>query len=84
MPDLELKMYKDEESGTFHLLVEDIERKIDAAKNTTLEARAALELARIDRVGMRELFRLGYQGKSAFGSEPVEFPQGRSSIGVPQ
>jgi HlyD family secretion protein len=64
LSDLELEMYMDEEAGTFQLSVEEIERKIDDTKNTTLEARAALELARVDRSGMKELFKLGYRGKS--------------------
>ena len=73
LTDLELEMYMDEESGTFQLLVEEIEREIDKAKNATLEARAALELARVDRTGMKELFKLGYRGKSDLDQSQLKF-----------
>jgi len=59
LAELELEMYMDPDSGTFQLSVEEIERQIDNAKNATLESRAALELARLDRSGMKELFKLG-------------------------
>jgi RND family efflux transporter MFP subunit len=70
---LELEMYMDKEDGTFQLSVEEIEREIDNTKNLTLEARASLELARVDRTGMKELFKLGYRGKSDLDQSQFEF-----------
>ena len=70
---LELEMYMDELSGTFQLSVEEIEREIDNTKNSTMEARAALELARVDRSGMKELFKLGYRGKSDLDQSRLKF-----------
>ena len=70
---LELEMYMDKSSGTFQLSVEEIEREIDNTKNSTMEARAALELARVDRSGMKELFKLGYRGKSDLDQSQLKF-----------
>ena len=73
LAELELKMYMDKESGTFQLSVEEIEREIDNTKFSTMEARAALELARVDRSGMKELFKLGYRGKSDLDQSRLNF-----------
>ena len=77
---LELEMYMDKQSGTFQLSVEEIEREIDNTKNTTMEARAALELARVDRSGMKELFKLGYRGKSDLDQSRLKFLQAEDRL----
>ena len=77
---LELEMYMDKESGTFQLSVEEIERSIDDSKNSTMEARAALELARVDRSGMKELFKLGYRGKSDLDQSRLKFLQAEDRL----
>ncbi|MCA9196792.1 MAG: efflux RND transporter periplasmic adaptor subunit, partial [Planctomycetales bacterium] len=64
LAELEREMYVDPTSGTFQLAVEEIERQIDEAKNSVLESRSALELAQVDYTGMKQLFELGYRGKS--------------------
>ncbi len=73
-------MYMDVESGTFQLSVEEIEREIDNTKNSTMEARAALELARVDRSGMKELFKLGYRGKSDLEQSRLKFLQAEDRL----
>ena len=77
---LELEMYMDKQSGTFQLAVEEIEREIDNTKNQTMEARAALELARVDRSGMKELFKLGYRGKSDLEQSRLKFLQAEDRL----
>ncbi len=68
-------MYVDEDNGTLQLLKEEIERQIDEAKNSSLEARASLQLAEVEKTGMEELFTLGYRGKSDLDQTHLKFLQ---------
>jgi RND family efflux transporter MFP subunit len=77
---LELEMYTDPDNGTFRLAVEEIERQIDNAKNQSLEARAALQLAEVERSGMEELFMLGYRGKSDLDQSQLKFLQAEDRL----
>jgi RND family efflux transporter MFP subunit len=77
---LEEQMYMDETSGTFQLAKEDIDRLIDSAKNSTLESRASLELAKVDRSGMQRLFELGYRGKSDLEQSRLKFLQAEDRL----
>ncbi|MCA9217773.1 MAG: efflux RND transporter periplasmic adaptor subunit [Planctomycetales bacterium] len=77
---LEFDMYMDPSSGTFQLAKEDIDRQIESAKNSTLEARAALELAKVDRSGMQRLFELGYRGKSDLEQSRLKFLQAEDRL----
>ena len=76
------EMYIDPSDGTLVLAIEEIERQVDDAKNATLESRAALELAKVDRAGIKELFKLGYRGKSDLEQARSEVPAGRRQIGL--
>ena len=80
LSNIELEMYVDPSDGTFQLAVEEIERQIDDAKNTTLEARAALELAEVERAGIKELFRLGYRGKSDLDQARLKYIQSEDKL----
>ena len=77
---LELEMYIDDQNGTFQLAKEDIDRQIESAKNSTLEARASLELAKVDRSGMEKLFELGYRGKSDLNQSRLKFLQAEDRL----
>ncbi len=74
------EMYIDPDDGTLQLAVEEIERQVDDAKNTTLEARAALELAKVDRAGIKELFKLGYRGKSDLDQSRLAYLQAEDKL----
>ena len=70
---IELEMYKDPGVGTAKLDKEAVDRLIDEAKNQANEARASLELAEVNRDGMKELFKLGYRGKSELEQSRLEY-----------
>ena len=74
------EMYIDPSDGTFQLAIEEIERQVDDAKNTTLESRAALELAKVDRAGVKELFKLGYRGKSDLEQARLKYLQAEDKL----
>ena len=61
---LDLEMYLDPDAGTHLLAKEAINRTIDEARAGILEAQGQLELAKTDKEGMEELFKLGYRGKT--------------------
>ncbi len=63
LAELDLKMYKDPESGTFRLELEVIEREIEECKNRILESQGKLELEKINKAGIEALFKLGYRNK---------------------
>lgn len=75
LAELDLQMYLDDNSGTFKLAVEDIERQIEESKNKILEAQAALELAKTDTAGVEALFKLGYRGRSDLDQSRFRFMQ---------
>ena len=77
---IELQMYKDEDDGTAKLAKEEIDRKVDEAKNTANEARATLELAEVERDGMKELFKLGYRGKSDLEQSRLKYLQAEDRL----
>lgn len=77
---IELEMYKDDKVGTAKLAQEAIDRQVDEAKNSALEARAQLELAEVERAGMKELFKLGYRGKSDLEQSRLKYLQAEDRL----
>ncbi|QDT10877.1 efflux RND transporter periplasmic adaptor subunit [Planctomycetes bacterium K23_9] len=77
---IELEMYKDEQDGTAKLAKEEIDRKVDESKNAANEARATLELAEVERDGMKELFKLGYRGKSDLEQSRLKYLQAEDKL----
>lgn len=80
LADIELQMYTDEDDGTAALAAEDINRLVDEAKNSALEALAQLELAEVERDGMKELFKLGYRGKSDLEQSRLKYLQAEDRL----
>lgn len=80
LAEIELQMYKDERDGTAKLAKEEIDRKVDEAKNAANEARATLELAEVERDGMKELFKLGYRGKSDLEQSRLKYLQAEDKL----
>ncbi len=66
LADLNLRMYEDGEDGTYKIALQDLDLKIQEAKNQIVEAQAALLLQRTSRNGMEMLYKLGYRGKGDF------------------
>ena len=75
-----LEMYIDPEDGTAELAKEEIDRKVDEAKNSALAARAQLELAEVERAGIKELFKLGYRGKSDLEQSRLKYLQAEDQL----
>jgi len=63
MAQLALKMYEDESGGSYKIAVNDLEAKIQEARNQIKEAQAALKMKAARRHGVETLFKLGYRGK---------------------
>ena len=80
LAEIELSMYKDPKVGTAKLSKEQIDRQIDEAKNAANEARATLELAEVERDGMKELFKLGYRGKSDLEQSRLKYLQAEDRL----
>ncbi len=80
LAEIELLMYTDPEDGTEKLAREQIDRQVDEAKNSALEARAQLELAEVERAGMKELFKLGYRGKSDLEQSRLKYLQAEDRL----
>ena len=77
---IELDMYRDPDDGTAALAKEQINRQMDEAKNAANEARATLELAEVERDGMKELFKLGYRGKSDLEQSRLKYLQAEDRL----
>lgn len=72
---LELEMFRDDESGTHKLAVEEIKRSIDEVNNEILEAQATLELRRDDRRGIDSLYKLGYANRNELRKSELAYLQ---------
>ena len=77
---LQLEMYMDEESGTFKLALDELERQLDESKNLILESQAALELQKTEKSGIEALFKLGYRGKSDLEQSRFRFMQAEDQL----
>ena len=77
---IEFDMYQDPTVGTAKLAEEQIDRQIDEAQNAANEARATLELAEVERDGMKELFKLGYRGKSDLEQSRLKYLQAEDRL----
>ena len=77
---LAIESYMDETNGKFQLDVEAIDRKIDEANTKLVEARGQLDLVKIQRAGMEELFKLGYRGKAERDQTRLTYADAESRV----
>lgn len=80
LAELNREMYVDEKSGTFKLSLSEIDRQIDESRNAILEAQAALKLKETERDGIKQLFRLGYKGKSDLDQIRYDFMRSEAAL----
>lgn len=76
---LELEMYEDTERGTHKLEVEEIKREIEDINNQILSSQSDLELKKNDMLGIEQLFKLGYAGKSELDRARLSYLQAESA-----
>ena len=80
---LAIESYLDKVNGEFQLKIEDVARKIDEANDKLVESRGKLDLIKVQRAGMEELFKLGYRGKSERDQTRLQLPRcGKPSVVV--
>ncbi len=77
---LAIESYMDKTNGKFQLDVEAIDRKIDEANTKLVEARGQLDLVKIQRAGMEELFKLGYRGKAERDQTRLTYADAESRV----
>lgn len=82
LAELDLEMYKDDDSGTFKLAMEDIERQIEESKSKILESQAALSLTKTEKAGIEALFKLGYRGRSDLDQVRFKYLQSEDQLAV--
>jgi RND family efflux transporter MFP subunit len=78
LAELELKMFNDEESGTYRLEIDAIERQIEDINNEILAALGSMELKKNEKIGLEELFKLGYAGKRQLDQSILDHLQAES------
>lgn len=77
---LELKMYDDDEDGTFKIALQELELKVEEAKNQIVEAKAAMAMQTTDRTGIEQLYKLGYRGKGDLDQAVYKYLQAEDSL----
>jgi HlyD family secretion protein len=77
---LELKMYEDGEDGTFQIALQELDLKIEEAKNQIVEAQAAMAMQTTDRTGIEQLYKLGYRGKGDLDQAVYKYLQAEDSL----
>lgn len=63
LAELNQKMYLDGDDGTYRLALQEIEQRIQEARNRIVEAQAELDMQATSRNGIETLYKLGYRGK---------------------
>jgi RND family efflux transporter MFP subunit len=79
LAELELRMFEDDENGSYQLEVEEINRMIEDVKNEILAAEASLKLKQNEYEGMESLFKLGYAGKSEVDRTQLDLLQAQGT-----
>lgn len=80
LADLALKMYGDEEDGTYQITLQEVNLKIEEAQNKILEAQAAMALQATERHGIEMLYGLGYRGKGDVEQARYRYLQAEDSL----
>lgn len=80
LAELNKEMYVDKESGAFKLSLNEIDRQIDEARNSILEAQAALKLQETERDGIEQLWKLGYKGQSDLEQSQFAFMKSEAAL----
>lgn len=63
LADLELKMYGDDDEGTYQITKREMELEVQEAKNQITEANANLAMQTTELEGISMLYKLGYKGR---------------------
>ena len=63
LADLALEMYEDTEGGTYQITLQELDLKVEEAKNKIREAQAGLDMQETNRNGIKTLYDLGYRGR---------------------
>lgn len=62
LAELNLRMYGDDQGGTYKLTLQELELKIQEARSMTAQSQASVQLQKREREGMQQLYDLGYRG----------------------
>jgi len=80
LAELELQMYIDENHGTYQISRQELELRIQEAKNRIAEALAALAMQQIDRDGIEMLYKLGYRNKGDLEQAMYRYLQAEDNL----
>ncbi len=80
LAELSLKMYVDEDHGTYQISLQQLELRIQKAKNQIAEALAALAMQKIDRDGIEMLYKLGYRNKGDLEQAMYRYLQAEDNL----
>jgi RND family efflux transporter MFP subunit len=80
LADLNVKMYGDDADGTYKISLQELDLKIQEAKNQIEEALAALSMQATERDGMEMLYELGYRGRGDLDQARFKYLQAEDTL----
>jgi HlyD family secretion protein len=80
LADLRLRMFGDDNGGTYQLTTQSLELKIQEAKNMLAQSLANIQLQRRERNGMQELYDRGYRGRGDLDQSMYRLLQAEDSM----
>jgi HlyD family secretion protein len=80
LAELNLRMYGDDNGGTYKLTLQELELKIQESKSLMAESQAKVELQKREREGMQQLYDLGYRGLGDLDQSRYKLLQAQDSM----
>jgi RND family efflux transporter MFP subunit len=80
LAELNLKMYEDGTEGTHQLALQELDLKIQEARNQIAEAQASLLIQKTERAGKELLYKLGYRGKGDVDQAVFKYLQAEDTL----
>jgi multidrug resistance efflux pump len=77
---MDFKMYLDDDDGTYIIARQELDLKIQEAKNQIVEARAGLAMQDTDLEGISTLYKLGYRGEGDLTQVKFKHLQAQDSL----
>jgi HlyD family secretion protein len=80
LAELNLRMYGDDQGGTYKLSLQELELRIQEARSEIAQSQANVQLQNRQRDGMQQLFDLGYRGLGDLDQSRYRLLQAQDSL----
>lgn len=80
LAELKLRMFGDDQGGTYQLTMQSLELRIQEAKSLLAQSQVNVQLQKRERDGMQQLYDLGYRGRGDIDQSTYKLLQAEDSL----